>query len=193
MPERKLVVIGASSGGLEAMIALLPLLAPHYGIPTVLVLHQRANRISGVPAMLAKHTHLRVIEPDDKQSIETGCLYVAPPNYHLLVEKEKLLSLSSEAPVNYCRPAIDITLETAASAYGCEVTACILSGSNRDGVEGARQVKQRGGRVYVQRFTEATVPVMPAAVAAVVSIDGELTLREIAGMLNALAEEERTR
>lgn len=181
-----LVVIGASSGGLDAMLALLPDLAPGYAIPTVLVLHQRANRTSGVPAMLAAHTHLKVIEPDDKQPIEPGHLYVAPPNYHLLVEKERILSLSSEAPVHFCRPAIDLTFETAARAYGRGLVACVLSGSNHDGAEGAREVSRRGGRVYIQDRTEAAVAVMPLAVAELVTVDAELPIAALARMLSAL-------
>lgn len=188
MTGAQLVVIGASSGGLEALLALLRELAPDYAVPTVVVLHQRANRASGVPAMLATHTHLQVVEPDDKQVIESGYLYVAPPNYHLLVEKEKILSLSSEAPVHHSRPSIDVTFETAAQAYGRDVLVCVLTGANQDGAQGAREVKKRGGRVFIQCRTEARVPTMPDAVAAVVAVDGELTLHEMAGMLNTLEQ-----
>ena len=189
----ELVVIGGSSGGLEATLALLHALSEDYRIPTLLVLHQRANRVSGVPAMLAKHTHLHVLEPDDKQRIEEGRLYVAPPNYHLLVEKEKILSLSSDDPVNYCRPAIDVTLETAATAYGAGMVTCILSGANQDGACGALTVKQKGGRVYVQNPDEAQVDVMPVAVTKMVAVDGELSLQAMADMLNALPKSGRVR
>ena len=182
------MVIGGSSGGLEATLELLHGLHPDYQIPTVLVLHQRANRVSGVPAMLANHTHLQVMEPDDKQRIETGRLYVAPPNYHLLVEKEKILSLTSDDPVNFCRPAIDVTLETAANAYGTTLVACILSGANQDGADGALAVKNKGGRVYVQNRDEAQVDVMPAAVHRMVTVDGEFALQRMAEMLNALCD-----
>lgn len=186
MSEQRLVIIGASSGGLEAMLQLLPALTQDYGVPIILVLHQRANRTSGVPEMLARHTHLTVLEPDDKQPIEPGCLYVAPPNYHLLIEKEKIISLSNEAPVNYSRPSIDVAFESAALAYGSDLVALVLSGANQDGVAGALQVKQRGGRVYVQSVVEAQVDVMPAAVVSSVPVDGQLALRELAGILNDL-------
>ncbi len=179
----ELVVIGGSSGGLEAALLLLQHLAPSYQLPTLLVLHQRANRVSGVPKLLSSHTHLLVQEPDDKQVIRPGTLYVAPPNYHLLVEKEKILSLSSDAPVNFSRPAIDVTLETAALAYGAGVMAIILSGANQDGAKGAALVKQRGGKVFVQDRAEATVATMPVAVTRVTPVDGELTIAAMAAQL----------
>lgn len=167
-----LVAIGASSGGLEAMITMLQHLPAAYTTPTVLVLHQRANRESGVPEMLSRYTHLAVVEPEDKQRIDPGYLYVAPPNYHLLVEREKTFSLSLDAPVNYSRPSIDMLLESAAIAYGANLIACVLSGANADGTAGAQIVKQRGGRVYVQTPESSTMPIMPLSVAKHVSIDG---------------------
>ena|SRR3990167_7232665 len=190
MRDQQLVVVGASSGGLDALLTLLEALSPQYSVPMLVVLHQRANRESGVPAMLAGHTHMRVMEVEDKLSIEPGHLYVAPPNYHVLIEKEKLLSLSIEPPVNYCRPSIDVTLESAAFVYREGLVACILSGANQDGADGAREVKRRGGRVYVQDAAEAQVGTMPQAVAAAVSVDGMLAMGDMAGMLNRLCQSE---
>ena len=181
-----LVVIGGSTGGLEAMLVMLEHLRQDYRIPTILVLHQRANRVSGVPEFLASKTHMRVLEAEDKQPIEWGTLYVAPPNYHLLVEKEKTLSLSCDAPVNYCRPAIDVTLETAAAAYGAALTACVLSGANHDGANGAAEVKRRGGCVFVQRSDDAMMAVMPMAARAATAIDGELDMQGMAVLLGSL-------
>lgn len=187
-----LVAIGASSGGLEAMITLLQHLPAPYCLPTVLVLHQRANRESGVPAMLSRYTHLLVQEPDDKQSIEAGRLYVAPPNYHLLVEREKVFGLSLDAPLNYSRPSIDIFMESAALAYGSSLVACILSGANHDGAAGANVVKQRGGRVYIQQLEEAPVAVMPRAVAAALQVDAALPMTGLAALLMSLQTERVT-
>lgn len=181
-----LVAFGASSGGLEAMTAVLHHLPAAYCMPTVLVLHQRANRESGVPAMLARHTHLVVCEPDDKQRIEEGYLYVAPPNYHLLVEREKIFGLSLDAPVNFSRPSIDLLLESAAFAYGPNMVACILSGANSDGAAGAVAVKKRHGRVYVQSPETASISVMPLAVTRLVEVDGMLSPAQLAQQLMTL-------
>lgn len=190
MRDQQLVIVGASSGGLDAVLALLAALSPDYSVPLLVVLHQRANRESGVPAMLARNTHLQVLEVEDKLSITSGHLYVAPPNYHVLIEKEKLLSLSIEPPVNYCRPSIDVTLESAAFVYREWLVACVLSGANQDGAEGAREVKRRGGRVYVQDAAEAQVGTMPQAVAAAVSVDGVLSMGGMAEMLNRMNRSE---
>jgi two-component system chemotaxis response regulator CheB len=184
-----LVAIGASSGGLEAMIAILQHLPAGYCLPTVLVLHQRANRESGVPQMLARYTHLSVCEPDDKQRIERGYLYVAPPNYHLLVEREKIFSLNLDAPVNFSRPSIDLLLESAAFAYGPQLVACVLSGANSDGTAGAVAVKKRHGRVYVQAPETAGMSVMPLSVTRQVTVDGMLSPAMLAEQLMALQAE----
>ena len=165
------------------MLTLLQHLPKSYQLPILLVLHQRANRVSGMTKVLQSHTHLRVVEPEDKQTIEGGHLYVAPPNYHLLVEKEKVLSFTTDLPVNYCRPAIDVTLETAAVAYGEDLIACILSGANKDGTLGAVAVKHNGGKVYVQNASEAVVAVMPEAAAAAVGGDCSVTMTELALLL----------
>lgn len=181
-----LVAIGASSGGLEAMITILQHLPTSYWLPTVLVLHQRGNRESGVPPMLAHYTHLVVIEPDDKLAIQPNHLYVAPPNYHLLIEPEKWFGLSLDAPVNFSRPSIDLLFESAASAYGAALVACILSGANHDGTEGAKIVKQRGGRVFVQSPESASMPMMPQAVINAMAVDAVLAPSAIAQQLLSL-------
>ncbi|MCG8315323.1 MAG: chemotaxis protein CheB [Pseudomonadales bacterium] len=181
-----LVVIGGSTGGLEAVLSLLQQLPTSYQLPIVLVLHQRANRISGITEVLQSYTHLHVMEPEDKQPLEMGYLYVAPPNYHLLVEKEKVLSFSTDLPVNFCRPAIDVTLETAADAFKQRLIACILSGANKDGAVGAIKVKRYGGKVYVQEITDAVATVMPNAAGEAVSVDGWVTMTELATLLVGL-------
>lgn len=170
-----LVAIGASSGGLEAMITVLQHLPVTYCLPTVLVLHQRANRESGVPLMLSRYTHLVVVEPEDKQAIQSNYLYVAPPNYHLLIEPEKCFGLSLDVPVNFSRPSIDLLFESAASVYGKALIACVLSGANHDGTQGAIVVKQRGGRVFVQSAESTVMPVMPQSVVDAMAVDAVLT------------------
>jgi len=178
-----MVVIGASSGGLDVLIRVLQLLPEQYRIPTVAVLHQRANRSSGVPEMLAKYTHMKVVEPEDKQKIEAGCFYVAPPNYHLLIENDGVFSLSLDAPMNYCRPSIDMAFQSAADAYRDKLVACILTGANSDGASGARYVKERGGYVLVQDPTQATVDSMPRAAIAATQVDEVLDVNAMADRL----------
>ncbi len=178
------VVIGASSGGLDMLIKLLKLLPEHYRIPTVAVLHQRPNRCSGVPDMLSKYTHLQVQEPEDKQGIEAGHFYVAPPNYHLLIDSDKVFSLSLDAPVNFCRPSIDMAMESAADVYLDKLVGCVLTGANSDGAEGTQYIKKNGGYVLVQDPNEAIVDSMPKAAIAATDVDEVLGIEQIAERLS---------
>ncbi len=180
----ELVAIGASSGGLDALISLLKLLPPGYDIPTVAVLHQRPNRTSGVPEMLSNYTHMKVMEPEDKQTIEVGCFYVAPPNYHLFIEREKVFSFSLDAPLNFSRPSIDMLFESAASAFGASMVGCVLTGANSDGALGAQAIKHRGGHVLVQNPEQAAVDIMPLATINSVQVDAVLSIEEMADRLS---------
>ena len=182
-----LVVIGASSGGLDVLIKLLKRLPEHFLIPIVAVLHQRPNRSSGVPDMLSKYTHLTVQEPDDKQGIEAGHFYVAPPNYHLLIDSEKVFSLSLDAPLNFCRPSIDMAMESAADVYQNKLIGIVLTGANSDGAQGLNYIKKKGGHTLVQDPTEATVDSMPRAAIEATDVDEVLGIEEIADRLSSLA------
>lgn len=184
----ELVVIGASSGGLEMLIKLLQALPDHYRIPTVAILHQRPNRSSGVPDMLSKYTQMNVQEPEDKQGIEAGHFYVAPPNYHLLIDPEKVFSLSLDAPLNFCRPSIDMAFQSAAEVYRDSLLGCVLTGANSDGAQGARFIKECGGRVLVQNPKQAVVDSMPLAAIAATDVDAVLNIEEIAQQLASFAE-----
>lgn len=184
----ELVVIGASSGGLDVLIQLLQALPEQYQIPTVAILHQRPNRASGVPKMLSRYTHLRVQEPEDKQAIELGSFYVAPPNYHLLVDPEKVFSFSVDAPLNYCRPSIDMAFQSAAEVYQDRLVGCILTGANSDGANGVRAIKANNGCVYVQSPDEATVNTMPLAAIDATLVDGVLSIQDLAKHLAAFAQ-----
>ena len=182
-----LVVIGASSGGLEAIIRLLKHLPTQFDVPTAVVLHQRANRASGIPEMLAKYTHLKVQEPEDKEIITKGHLYVVPPNYHLLIDSGELLSLSLDAPLNYCRPAIDMTFLSAAEVFRQRLAGCVLTGANDDGARGCVAIKRHGGVVLVQDPQQAAVDIMPRAAIAATMVDEVLTVEVMARKLTTLA------
>lgn len=164
-PDRSaLVVVGASLGGLEALqhlFAELPAEMP----PIAVVQHRSVDPDGRLAELLAQHTPLRVVEPDDKTPIQPATIYLAPSDYHLLVEPG-WFSLSTEAPVHHARPSIDVLLESAADAYGPRVIAALLTCASEDGVAGALAVRRHGGTVLVQDPVEARSPVLPAAVIA---------------------------
>ena len=163
----EIIVVGASWGGLAAVRTILGALPPDFSIPTVVVQHRHRDSESLLGRFIARHTHLQVCDIEDKTPVEPGRLYIAPPDYHTLVE-QGFLSLSTEAPVRYSRPSIDVMLMSAAAAYGHRTVGVILTGANADGANGLRRVADVGGLTIVQDPATAEQAAMPeAAIAAV--------------------------
>jgi two-component system chemotaxis response regulator CheB len=184
----EIVVIGGSWGGMDALIELLRGLAPDFELPVIAVLHRAPSSGDGVlERHVAAKTSLTVVEADDKVTIERGTVYVAPADYHLIVEPGSL-ALSVDAPVRMSRPSIDVTFESAADAYGAGVVAVVLTGANDDGAIGARAVHAAGGTVLVQEPSSATRREMPDAAVASGAADRVLPLHAIAAYLSSMTE-----
>lgn len=158
----ELIVIGGSAGSLEVIIQVMPLLPPDMHSSILIVLH-RKNGDSLLTKLLTGKTSLPVVEAEDKEPIRHGTIYIAPSDYHLLVEKDKTLSLDYSEKINYSRPSIDVTLETAAEVYKHEMAAFLLSGANSDGAEGMLEVKKMGGFTVAQKPSDSSVDYMPVA------------------------------
>jgi two-component system chemotaxis response regulator CheB len=182
----QLVVIGCSLGGMHALQTILSHMRPDFCVPIVAAQHRHKNSNEGLPAYFRRNTHFNVVDAEDKQWIEPAHVYLAPADYHLLVERNDdrgELHLSTEDPVRFSRPSIDVLFESAADAYGAQLIGVVLTGSNDDGTRGAKRIKQRGGLVVVQDPATAEAPEMPAAVAAAVKVDQVLPLEGIASFL----------
>jgi two-component system chemotaxis response regulator CheB len=177
------VVIGASAGALDALSVLLPALPAEYKLPVIVVIHVPPDKQSALVGVFQKKCGLKVREGEDKEPIEGGTIYFAPPDYHLLVEKDKTLSLSRDAPVLYSRPSIDVLFESAADAYGPTLLSIVLTGANQDGASGTRAVGKAGGTTIVQRPEEAYASAMPEAALAAWPNARVLSLEKIAGYL----------
>jgi two-component system, chemotaxis family, protein-glutamate methylesterase/glutaminase len=158
----EIVVIGTSMGGLVALETLLTGLPRGFSLPTAVVQHRGPLSTDRLCATLRRYTDLAVHEAQDKQPILPGCVYIAPPDYHLMVDAGHF-ALSTEAPVLYARPSIDVLFHSAADVYAERVLAVVLTGASRDGAEGAARVKARGGGVIVQAPETAEAPLMPEA------------------------------
>ena len=182
----KIVVVGTSLGGLRALEVLLAGLAADFSLPMAVVQHRSVESGEVLQTVLQRHTHLRVREPQDKEPVVPGRVYLAPPDYHLLVE-DGAFSLSTEGRVSYARPSVDVLFESAADSYGGEVIAVALTGANHDGARGAAVIKRRGGLVLVQAPDDAESPQMPRAVIAATPVDRILALSEIPVLLNELS------
>jgi two-component system chemotaxis response regulator CheB len=165
---------------LEKILAALP---KEFCVPLVVAQHRHKRSNEGLPAFLRRTTHLEVVDADDKQWIKPGTMYLAPADYHLLVDRGGELSLSVDDAVRYSRPSIDVLFESAADAYGKSLIAVILTGANEDGTRGAARVKQRGGLVIAQDPSTAEAPVMPKAAIDAGVVDQILPLDQIAPFL----------
>ena len=177
------VVIGASAGGVEALSAILPALPEDYPLPIMVVIHLPPDRRSMMADLFAQKCRLRVVEAEDKTQIEPRTVYFAPPDYHLLVETDKRLSLSSEEPVLFSRPSIDVLFETAADAYGPSLIGVILTGASSDGANGLKTVAKAGGTALVQSPELALAQAMPEAALALVPDAATLAPAAIADYL----------
>jgi len=157
------VVIGGSAGALDALAAILPALPRSLPQPIALVIHLPATRPSCLPEVIGTRCELHVKEAEDKEPLAAGTLYVAPPNYHLLIEARRCLSLSVDEPVHFSRPAIDVLFESAADAYGPALVGVLLTGASEDGARGLAHIAERGGTTIVQAPETAAARTMPEA------------------------------
>lgn len=185
-PRTELIVVGASAGGVAALLGLLAPLPASYPLPIVAVLHLLPRRSSGLANVLGNHLALPVREPVDKEPIEGGHVYVASADYHLLVELDRRFSYSAEPPVSFARPSIDVLMLSAADAYGPTLAGVLLTGANMDGAEGMAAVHAGGGLTLVQLPAEAEVATMPEAAIARFEPDHVLPLKAIRQQLLAL-------
>ena len=177
--EVEMVVVGASAGGVEALGLVLQALPADFRPSLAVVIHLPPDRPSLLAPLLAQRCRIPVREALDKENIEPGTVYVAPPGYHLLLEAERTVSLSTDAPVAFSRPSIDVMFESAASAYGNRLLGIVLSGANNDGAQGLAAIRRAGGRAWVQKPEDAMSPVMPAAAIARAGADLVLPVREL--------------
>ncbi|MDT4897362.1 MAG: two-component system, chemotaxis family, protein-glutamate methylesterase/glutaminase [Acidobacteriota bacterium] len=179
----EIVVIGASYGGLSALQMLLADLSPEFPLPLVIVQHRRKDADDGLCEYLRKRSRLPLIEPNDKEKLEPGHVYLAPRDYHLLIEKS-IFALSTESPVAFARPSIDVLFESAAAIYHERVIGVILTGANSDGARGLAKIKAFGGLTVVQDPKSAESPAMPEAAIQMTAVDCILPLPQIAPFLN---------
>ena len=186
-PGYDAIVMGVSAGGVHALDQMLPCFPAGFPLPLIIVQHvypQAENRIVG---LFDDRCRLHVKEAEEKEPIQAGTVYFAPPNYHLLIEEDRTFSLSTEERVNFARPSIDVLFDTALDTYGHRLVGVIMTGANRDGSAGLRRIKERGGLTIVQDPKDAESDAMPKAALAATEVDHVLTLKEIGPFLVRLS------
>ena len=184
-PAYAIVVIGTSAGGLDALRVLVAGLPSGYPIPVAVVQHRHRDSDAMLARFLQDFTDLRVCEVEDKQPVEAQRVFVAPANYHMLVEQGHF-SLSIDAPVRYSRPSIDVALGSAADAYAHRAVGVVLTGANADGAIGLRRVADRGGLAVVQDPATAEAAAMPRAALKAVPTARVFGLERLASFLGEL-------
>ena len=179
----RIVVIGCSMGGMAAMEEIFGTLPAEFPVPIVVAQHRYRTSGEALPNFLRRHSELSVVDALDKQWIHPGHVYLAPADYHLMVDRGGELSLSVDAAVAYSRPSIDVLFESAADAYMGGVVGVVLTGANADGARGAKRIKERGGFVVVQDPKTAESPEMPQAAINATRVDRILPLNRIGPFL----------
>ena len=185
------VVIGVSAGGIGALEKILPFFSRENSVTIFIVQHLAAGSGGYLVEHFKRRCKLPVIEPHDKEPVTTGCIYFAPANYHMMVEQQKTIALSTLAKVNYSRPAVDVLFSTAAEVYGKRLIGLILTGANSDGASGLARIKQLGGLTVVQSPDSAEVDIMPKAAITASVVDHILPLTELGPFLVSLISDER--
>lgn len=190
-PKRAMdaIVLGGSTGAIEALGVLLPRVRRGTNVAIIVVVHLPPGRPSLLPGLFGPRLPAEVEEAADKDSVRPGTIWFAPPDYHLLVERERSFSLSVEAPVNFSRPSIDVLFESAAETYGKGLLAVVLTGANDDGAAGARAVREAGGLVVVQDPRGATANRMPLAALQRADPQWVASLDDIAELIHAVTGE----
>lgn len=180
------LVIGGSAGSLDVLLEIFPSLSVNINFPIILVTHRKAGNDSLLTELLKNRTNLTVREAKEKEKLLPGYVYIAPADYHLLVENDHTISLDYSEKINYSRPSIDVTFQSAAEVFKNELVCILLSGSNADGVEGLKTVNKYGGSVLIQNPETASMAYMPQQAVNEVKPHLILDSYKMAGYINRL-------
>ena len=186
LTAQQLLVIGGSAGSLDVLIHVLPRIKPKRQMAILIVLHRKSSANTSLADLLSVKSKYTVKEADDKEHILSGMIYLAPADYHLLIEPDKSMAMDDSEKVNFSRPSIDVTFESAAEVYGDKLTCLLLSGANNEGIEELKRVKKMGGRVWIQNPQSAEVEQMPKHALTAIKADAVLEQEAMADFINLL-------
>ena len=190
-PPYAALVIGGSSGAIDALLTLLPAIPPSLQAAVLVVLHMPRDPRSRLLEVFRPHCALPLQEAQDQVLIQPGTVYFSPPDYHLLIDQGPRVALSVDAPVHYSRPSIDVLFESAADFYGDQLVGMLLSGANEDGARGLQAIQAAGGLVIVQDPASAAVSTMPRSALARVAAQHVLAPAGMAALITDLHQQGR--
>jgi len=173
------IVIGASAGGIKALLHLLGALPVNFPVPVIIVIHMPSTRESRLADVFQHHMAIKVTMAQDKDHIRAGQVYFAGPGYHLSIERDRSFSISCEEPIHYSRPSIDFLMLSAADTYGAALAGILLTGANQDGAEGMQRIHEVGGLTVIQDPVEAEMAIMPQSALNLFTPDFMLPLQDI--------------
>lgn len=177
------VAIGASAGAVQALTQVLPALPEDYAVPVLVVVHVPSGRSNMLVPHFQAKCRMKVREAEDKEPICAGSIYFAPPDYHLLVESDRTISLSVDEPVHHSRPSIDVLFESAADAFGAALLGVVLTGANQDGAAGLKAIVDAGGQALIEDPADAYASAMPRAALEACGAAKSMSLEAIASCL----------
>lgn len=180
-------MIGGSAGSLDVLMQLLPALSPSWPLAMIIVLHRKNDNDTLLTELLSAKTCLPVKDAEEKDVLMPGRIYVAPADYHLLIEPDGSLTLDASEKVHYSRPSIDVTFMSAAEVFGERLYCILLSGANMDGAEGLQTTRELGGFAAVQDPAEAEVAFMPRYAMNTAAVNKVFTIREMIGFVTGLS------
>jgi len=184
----KAVAIGVSTGGVSALKFLLGALPSDFSVPILVATHITPDSDNGLALLLDSYSAIRVKEADEQETLSSGAVYLAPANYHLLVERGGTLALSVDPPVNFARPSVDVLFESAADVYGSALIGIIMTGAGCDGSRGLLQIKNRGGLTIIQEPADAAMDSMPQSALQLQKPDYVVPLKDIPNILMKLIQ-----
>lgn len=184
---RRAVVIGGSAGSIPVIGMILSMLPSELPVPVIICIHRMKSVAEGIRDVFAASTSIPVIEPNDKDPVLNGHIYLAPSNYHLLIENDMTFSLSTDSLCNYSRPSIDLTFFSASEVYKNELAGIILTGANKDGAKGLSEIKMNGGITIVQDPKTCVAPFMPLAAIECTKVDYILPVEAIANFISVFS------
>lgn len=187
----EILLIGGSAGSISVLLEIIPQLDKDLPFPVIIILHRKAHPESNLAELLKFHSSLPVAEVEDKTSLRAGCLYLAPADYHLLLETKSLAALDSSEKVNYSRPSIDVSFQSAAVLFKQHTAGLLLSGANADGMEGLLTIAAYGGTVLVQDPASAEFGYMPKQTLLNLEADAVLKPAQMAAFINNLNKKEQ--
>lgn len=184
--DQRCVIIGGSAGSLQVVQHILNRLKPGFQLPVIVVLHRKNDYASGLTDVLGYRSTLPVKEAEDKEPMQPATAYLAPADYHLMIEKDFSFSLDGSEKVHFSRPSIDVSFEAAAEAFGSGLIGILLSGANADGTRGLQSIRMKGGVSIAQSPESAQVPFMPKNAIDNGAVEIVMTEKDITDYLNLL-------